>query len=169
MSNFWESFYAMNKGKRGVVYPLDKNTYLEITFEICKKDDPNITFEKFNEIKEYSDEQYKEQLNGDNREHYYSPISLDLNIDSDWMATLSLEDEYFSEDKEPIPTIEEVKAAAKKILTKKQKRRFYMFLNGLNTIKIAEIEDCTQNAVWESLQYSFKKIKKFFSKNTGKR
>ena len=43
-----------------------------------------------------------------------------------------------------------------------------MFLNGITTVKIAEIEGCNQNAVWESIQGARKKLKKFL-KMTGRK
>ena len=53
-------------------------------------------------------------------------------------------------------------------LTEVQRRRFLMFLNGITTVKIAEIEGCNQNAVWESIQGARKKLKKFL-KMTGRK
>ena len=53
-------------------------------------------------------------------------------------------------------------------LTDVQRRRFLMFLNGISTVKIAEIEGCNQNAAWESIQGARKKLKKFI-KMTGRK
>lgn len=47
-------------------------------------------------------------------------------------------------------------------LTEVLRRRFLMFVNGLSTKKIAEIEGCCQNAVWESIELARKKVKEIF-------
>lgn len=48
-------------------------------------------------------------------------------------------------------------------LTEIQCRRFYMyFIKGLSTRRIAEIEGVHQRAVWDSLQWAEKKLKKFY-------
>ena len=52
-------------------------------------------------------------------------------------------------------------------LTEVQRRRFLMFVNGLSTKEIAEIEECRQNAVWESIELARKKLKKIL-KHTGR-
>ena len=56
---------------------------------------------------------------------------------------------------------QKVKKIAEQHLTKIQKRRFFMYLEGISTVKIAEIEGCNQNAVWKSIDQAKNKIKKF--------
>ena len=165
--NFRESDYAINKGKQGVVYRLPNNRLLEITFEICLMEDPNLTPEKFEEIKKFSDSNYLETANADNKENYYSPIALDVNRETEMLASPSVEDILFVE-KDNTPTFAEVKAVAKQILPEIQKRRFLMMLKGLKYREIAEIEGVTTTAVGESIEKARKNIKKFFGKGLEK-
>ena len=48
-------------------------------------------------------------------------------------------------------------------LTTVQKRRFYLhFFQGLSTRQIAKLEGVHQRAVWDSLMWAEKKLKKFY-------
>ncbi len=160
MKKFNKTDYAINKNRKGVVYRNADGSILEITFEKITEGNPEFTKEDFKKLKEFSDLLYLEELRADKRYRYYVIGSYDCISDSIWASTDSLEDKFFEEYKE-LPTIDAVKEIVEKHFTKIQKRRFYMYMEGLSTIKIAEIEGCNQNAVWESLKLAIKKLKKF--------
>ena len=81
--------------------------------------------------------------------------------DSTWLATKSLEEELFG-DAADLPSLEEVRRIAGEVLTPTQKRRFLMYLEGLSTVKIADVEGVSQHVVWKSISQAKEKIKKFF-------
>ena len=166
--NFRESDYAINKGKQGVVYRMPNNQLLEITFEICLKDDPTLTREKFEEIKMYSDENYHEVANMESLQKHYEIMALDVNRDTEVLAAPSVEDILFHEPKKKI-TISYVKKAAMQILPEIQKRRFLMWLKGLKYREIAEIDGVSTTAIGNSIEKSIKNINKFFEKGVEKR
>ena len=160
MKNYRETDYALNKNRKGIVYRNPDGSTLEITFEKIAEGNPEFTYEDFEKLKAFSDQIYLEQARAENNHSYYVKGSFDEVSDSAWLSTPSLEELFFCEKKEP-PTLQEIKAAAEVCLTEKQKRRFKLRLEGLSTVKIAEIEGCSQNAIWESLGYALKKLKNF--------
>ena len=55
------------------------------------------------------------------------------------------------------------------MLTEVQQRRFVLhYFKGLSTRQIAELEAVHQRAVWDSLMWAEKKLKKFFATYNGK-
>lgn len=160
MKDYKKSDYALNKNRKGIVYRNADGSTLEITFEKIAEGRPQFTYEDFQKLKQFSDSIYLEQVKADGRYSYYVKGSYDEIPDSTWLATKSLEEELFG-DAADLPSLEEVRRIAGEVLTLTQKRRFLMCLEGLTTVKIAEIEGCSQNAVWESLKLAQKKIKKF--------
>ena len=160
MKDYKKSDYALNKNRKGIVYRNADGSTLEITFEKIAEGKPQFTYEDFQKLKQFSDSIYLEQVKADSRYSYYVKGSYDEIPDSAWLATKSLEEELFG-DAADLPSAEEMRRIAGEVLTPTQKRRFLMYLEGLTTVKIAEIEGCSQNAVWESLKLAQKKIKKF--------
>lgn len=160
MRDYNKSDYALNKNRKGIVYRNADGSTLEITFEKIAEGKPEFTYEDFQKLKQFSDRIYLEQMKADNRQSYYVKGTYDEVADSAWLATKSLEEELFGTETD-LPSAEEVRRIAGEVLTATQKRRFFMYLEGLSTVKIAEIEGCSQNAVWESLKLAQKKIKKF--------
>ena len=160
MKDFRKSDYALNKNKKGIVYKYGDGSILEITFEKIAEGNPEFTYEDFEKLKAFSDQIYLEQIREENRNAYYVKASIDEFDNPVWLATNSLEEELLGPDIETI-SVDQVKKIAEKYLTKIQKRRFFMYLEGLSTVKIAEIEGCNQNAVWESITLARKKIQKF--------
>lgn len=167
MKNYRKSDYALNKNRKGIVYRNADGSTLEITFEKIAEGNPEFTYEDFEKLKAFSDEIYLEQVKAENNHSYYVKGSFDEVSDSAWLATPSLEELLFYE-KTELPTIEEVKDAADICLTQIQKRRFKLRLEGLSTVKIAEIEGCSQTAVWKSIDYSVKKIKQILAAEGGR-
>lgn len=161
MKNYRETDYALNKNRKGIVYRNPDGSTLEITFEKIAEGNPEFTYEDFMKLKAFSDQIYLKQAKAENNHSYYVKGSFDEVSDSVWLSTPSLEELFFCERKE-LPTMEEVKVATEKCLTKVQKRRFSLYLEGMTTVKIAEIEGCNQNAVWKSIQQSTKKLNFFY-------
>ena len=160
MKDYKKSDYALNKNRKGIVYRNADGSTLEITFGKIAEGKPQFTYEDFQKLKQFSDQIYLEQVKADGRYSYYVKGSYNKIPDSAWLATKSLEEELFG-DAPDLPSAEKVRKIAGEVLTPTQKRRFLMYLEGLTTVKIAEIEGCSQNAVWESLKLAQKKIKKF--------
>ena len=158
MKDYRKSDYSLNKNTKGIVYRNADGSKLEITFEKIAEGDPKFTYEDFEKLKVFSDQIYLEQVKSENNYSYYVKASTDAVTNSSWLITDPLENEIFGNE---LPSVEKIRKIAEKHLTKIQKRRLFMYLEGLSTVKIAEIEGCYQNAVWESLQLAVKKIKKY--------
>lgn len=165
MSKYYNSDYAINKNKKGIVYRNNDGSILEITFEKISQRNPNFTQEAFDKLKAFSDQIYLEEQRADVRYRKYITGSVDSIEDSKWLRAESFEDEtleYMNGNRK-----DEIMRYINTNLTEVQRRRFLMFVNGLSTKKIAEIEECRQNAVWESIELVRKKLKKFL-KHTGR-
>lgn len=163
MKDYKKSDYALNKNRKGIVYRNADGSTLEITFEKIAEGKPEFTYEDFQKLKQFSDQIYLEQMKANNRQSYYVKGTYDEVADSAWLATKSLEDELFGTETN-LPSAEEMRQIAGEVLTPTQKRRFYMYLEGLSTVKIAEIEGCNQKSVWESLNAAKIKIQNFLKK-----
>ena len=167
MNEYRKSDYAINKNRKGIVYKNADGSILEITFEKIAEGNPNFTHEDFLKIKEFSDALYLEQERRDNvyRKHVKGTYD-DVN-NSKWLVTETFEDKLLElfEDNSVEKTVHQY---IDEKLTTIQRRRFLMYLNGMSTVKIAEIEGCNQNAAWKSIEQSKNKILKFFSKKGGR-
>lgn len=165
MSKYYNSDYAINKNKKGIVYRNNDGSILEITFEKISQRNPNFTQEDFDKLKAFSDQIYLEEQRADVRYRKYVTGSVDSIEDSKWLRAESFEDEiieYMNGNRK-----DEIMRYINTNLTEVQRRRFLTFVNGLSTKEIAEIEECRQNAVWESIELARKKLKKFL-KHTGR-
>lgn len=159
--NYRKSDYAKNVGRSGIVYTDVNERSNEITYELCLKENPGLTYEKFQEIKKFSDANYHIQANADNRESYHAPFSLDANRETEVLSSPSVEDVYFAEKRKRYYDIDEVVEAAYKVLTPLQLKRFLQVLEGKSSVKIAKEEGKNQKTIWESISESAQKIKKF--------
>ena len=167
MKEYRKSDYAINKNRKGIVYKNADGSILEITFEKIAEGNPGFTREDFLKIKEFSDALYLEQERGDNVYRKHVKGTYDDVADSKWLATDSFDDKLLEllEDRSVEKVVHQY---IDEKLTVIQRRRFLMYLNGMSTVKIAEIEGCNQNAVWKSIEQSKNKILKFFSKKGGR-
>lgn len=163
MKDYKKSDYALNKNRKGIVYRNADGSTLEITFEKIAEGKPQFTYEDFQKLKQFSDSIYLEQVKADSRYSYYVKGSYDEIPDSAWLATKSLEEDLFG-DVADLPSMEEIRRIAGEILTPTQKRRFLMYLEGLTTVKIADVEGVSQHVVWKSISQAKEKIKNFFLK-----
>ena len=163
MSKYYNSDYAINKNKKGIVYRNSDGSILEITFEKISQRNPNFTQEDFDKLKAFSDQIYLEEQRADVKYRKYVTGSVDSIEDSKWLKVESFEDEvieFMNGNRKG-----EIMQYINTNLTEVQRRRFLMFANGISTVKIAEIEGCRQNAVWKSVERAREKIKKFLEKN----
>lgn len=164
---FYKSNYALNRNKKAIVYENADGTVLEITFEKIAAGNPEFTEEDFEKLKKFSDQIYLEEQRGDVTYHRHVKSTIDEVDDLSKFATESFENELLNSlEDESLGEI--IRDYMDEKLTEVQRRRFLMFLNGITTVKIAEIEGCNQNAVWESIQGARKKLKKFL-KMTGRK
>lgn len=161
MRNYQESDYALNKYSEGIVYKF-ADGIVEVTLADYLRDNPDKTEQDFQTLKALSDEMYHEQ---DLDEAAYGKRARKL----DWLAE---SEEYAapSADMTLIHNSEKGQAlkAAKRLLesgklTEVQRRRFILhFFQGFSTRQIAKMEGVRQRAVWDSLMWAGKKLKKFY-------
>lgn len=162
MREYWTSDYAVNKDSKNIVYQFADGK-VEITMEDYLKANPEKTEQDFIQLKKLSDELFYEQGLEDTR-YGKRKQTLGLLENSERFATPAI-DTMLIHNRE----LEEVEKAAKHLLesgklTKTQRRRFILhFFQGYSTRKIAKIEAVTQQSVWESLSWSAKKLKIFYS------
>ena len=161
MRNYKDSDYALNRYSHGIVYKF-ADGIVEVTLEEYLRDNPDKTEEDFAELKALSDEIYYQQ---DRQEYRVSHRNVSISGMEDTLVASAP-----SVDAELIQKAEEKKALEAAIrllesgkLTDVQKRRFYLhFFQGLSTRKIAKLEGVHQLAVWDSLMWAEKKLKKFY-------
>ncbi|MDR2023853.1 MAG: sigma-70 region 4 domain-containing protein [Hungatella sp.] len=163
MRNYKDSDYALNKFSKGIVYRF-ADRIIEITLEDYLAENPDKTEQDFLELKALSDEIYHQQAVDTNR-----TSRLDLSIngleESEQLATDSFETELIhrSDTKNAMEAARQLLDSG--LLTEVQRRRFVLhFFQGLSTYQIAEREAVHQRAVWDSLYWASKKLKKFFDK-----
>lgn len=160
-SNYNKSNYALNKNRKGIVYRNADGSTLEITFEKISATDSTFTQDDFEKLKAFSDEMYHEEAKADNLQSYYIKSGIEEDLNSDWLATESLEDELFRRADEKEFT-NKIYTAISTLLTETQKRRLLLHaFRGLTIREIAKREGSTQKSVWESINAAQAKIKKF--------
>ena len=161
--NFKNSDYAKNKYSEGVVYTFVDGTEVEIKLSTAMEADSNVTVEKFQELKNVSDAIFEADDNSDDLYSKYVKTTYETIEDGAWLATKSLEEEYFDR-LEDEALNEKVKRFANTKLTENQRRRFWLLLEGKSQAEIAAIEKCTQQNISASQKAIQKKFKKFFNK-----
>lgn len=162
MKNYRDSDYALNKFSEGIVYRF-ADRIVEITLEDYLMENPDKTAQDFLELKALSDEIYHQQVIHENRTSRLD-VSINGLEETDQLASPSLDSELIHKS----DTTKAMKAAKRLLdsggLTEIQQRRFIMhFFQGVSTRQIAEKEGVHQRAVWDSLQWASKKLKKFFN------
>lgn len=162
MRNFNESDYALNKYSEGIVYKFADGKTQTIWLEDYLSANPGKTAEDFAKLKALSDELYHEQVIV---EHRTGRLNVTINglEETEQLATISLDTELIDK----ADTGKAMKAAKQLLesgkLTEIQRRRFILhYFNGYSVRKIATIEGVHKRAVWDSLQWSAKKLKKFY-------
>ena len=161
MKNYKDSDYALNKFSEGIVYRF-ADRIVEITLEDYLAENTDKTAQDFLELKALSDEIYHEQVTHENR-----TSRLDVSIygleETEQLSVSALDLDLIHKS-----DTQKAKEAAKRLLdsgelTEIQRRRFLLhFFQGLSTRQIARMESVKQHSVWMSLQWSTKKLKKFF-------
>ena len=162
MNNYNKTFYAINKvNPESIIYVSDTGEIIKLSIEHFK------SIEEFKKWKMKSDSLYLDVDRKDNAQTKKNISIYDFEC-SEECATLSPEKESIEREEE-IFIQRCVHGAIEKSLTETQKRRVRLFyFKDLNTLQIAKIEDVFQNAVWESINASKIKLRKFL-KSTGKK
>ncbi|MCD8048570.1 MAG: hypothetical protein LUG52_03035 [Clostridia bacterium] len=161
MDDYRKSNYAINKALKGIVYRNNDGSILEVTFEKIAAENPSFTAEDFKKLKELSDELYHEEAKNDCNYHYHITSDLNENFDSEWLATLALEDELMETEAKKQFRIK-LQNAMDTVLTPVQKRRFIMyFIEGMTLKEIAAKEKCSLNVVWKSICIAREEIVNF--------
>lgn len=162
MRNYKDSDYALNKHSEGIVYQYADGRKQTIWLEDYLAANPGKTAEDFAQLKALSDEIYHEQVIV---EHRTGRLDVTINglEETDQLATVSIDTELIHK----ADTGKALKAAKLLLnsgkLTEVQRRRFILhYFNGYSVRKIAKMECVHKRAVWDSLQWSAKKLKKFY-------
>lgn len=162
MRNFNESDYALNKYSEGIVYKFADGKTQTIWLEDYLSANPGKSAEDFAKIKALSDELYHEQVIV---EHRTGRLDVTINglEETEQLATVSIDTELIHK----ADTGKALKAAKLLLnsgkLTEIQRRRFILhFFKGLSIRQIAEIDQVDFRAVWESLHWATKKLKKLY-------
>ena len=161
MKNYKDSDYALNKFSEGIVYRF-ADRIVEITLEDYLAENPGKTAQDFLELKALSDEIYHEQVTHENRTSRLD-VSINGLEETEQLSVPALDLDLIHKS-----DTQKAKEAAKRLLdsgelTEIQRRRFLLhFFQGLSTRQIARMESVKQHSVWMSLQWSAKKLKKFF-------
>ncbi|MEA4847020.1 MAG: RNA polymerase subunit sigma-24 [Clostridiaceae bacterium] len=161
MKNYKDSDYALNKFSEGIVYRF-ADRIVEIRLEGYLAENPGRTAQDFLELKALSDEIYYQQVTHENR------ISrLDVSING-LEETEQLAAPPFDLDLIHKSDTTKAKEAAKRLLdsgelTDIQRRRFLLHVFQNESLRqIVKKENVHQSAVWESLQWTLKKLRKLF-------
>ena len=162
MRNYKDSDYALNRYSQGIVYKFSDGI-VEITLEAYLRDNPGKTEADFLELKALSDEIYHEQVVQEHRTSRLD-VSIDGLDETALTAAPSLDMAYIRKNEET----EALKAAKDLLesgmLTVAQQRRLQLYyFQGLSTRQIARMEGVHQRAVWDSLMWAGKKLKKFYT------
>lgn len=161
MRNYKDSDYALNKFSRSIVYKF-ADGIVEVTLEDYLQMNPDKNEQDFLKLKALSDDIYHQQVVDENRTSRLN-VSINGLEEIEMLATVPLDMELIRKsDKKNV-----LKAARQLLdsgdLTETQRRRFlFHFFQGLSTRQIAEKEGVHQRAVWDSLHWASKKLKKLF-------
>ena len=162
LKNYKESDYALNKYSQGIVYKFVDGA-LEVTLEDYLRDNPDKTEDDFAELKALSDEIYHEQVVLEHRTCRKN-ISIDLVPETELVITPEFDVEQMERREQSEKSLQAAhKLLHSGLLTTVQQRRFLLhFFHGLSIRQIAEMEKVHQRAVWDSLMWAEKKLKKIF-------
>lgn len=162
MKNYKDTDYAINKYSEGIVYQFADGRKAEVMLADYLRENPGKTETDFMELKALSDAIYHEQ---DLEEARYARRAgtLECVENSERYASVPLDVELINRQE----TSQALKAAARLLasgnLTEVQRRRFILhFFHGLSIRQIAHKEAVHKRAVWDSLQWAEKKLKKFY-------
>lgn len=162
MAKYYKSDYARNKKSKSIIYHYSDGTEFELTMENYLAENPSLTEEDFLELKELSNEMYRNEMNSDN----YHQKKKEKNAKEELLSILSPSQEetmIFEEEKEKIRIVTNQLLSTGK-LTKTQERRFIsFFIDGKSTRQIATEEGVSQYAVWDSLKWAKKKLEKLYA------
>ena len=161
MRNFKESDYAINRYSEGIVYQF-ADGIVEVTLEDYLRDNPDKTKADFGELKALSDEIYYRQDRQEQRSSRRN-VSIHGLEETVGMSVPPIDVELIrkNEEKKALETTRRLLESGK--LTEAQKRRFLLhFFQGLSTREIASMEGVCQRAVWDSLMWAEKKLKKIY-------
>lgn len=161
MRNYQESDYALNKYSEGIVYKF-ADGIVEVTLADYLRDNPDRTAEDFAKLKAVSDELYHEQ-DLDETAYGKRARKLEWLTESEEYATPSVDITLIhnSDKGQALKAAKCLLESGK--LTEVQRRRFLLhYFKGLSIRQIAGLEQVDYRAVWESLHWSTKKLKKFY-------
>ena len=162
MKNYKENDYALNKYSQGIIYKFVDGV-LEVTLEDYLRDNPDKTEDDFLELKALSDEIYREQAVEEQRTGRLD-ISMEQVAEDELAVTISSLDEKQRKEEEGERALDAARRLLQsEVLTEVQRRRFILYyFQGFSIRRIAKLEGVHQRAVWDSLTWAEKKLKKFF-------
>lgn len=159
--NYRQSDYAKNKYSSNIVYAGSDET-IEITLEQFLEENPGMTEEDFKFWKNWSDEDYyiTDRKDTNEAKHTVSIHSIEA---TELVSIPSAEEiviEKLSRESERVYTMKDAEIVLSKF-SDAQRRRFLLHeVHGLTTREIAVIEGVSQKAVFDSIEWAKKKLKK---------
>lgn len=164
MRDYKDNDYALNKYSRSIVYQF-ADGIREVTLEDFLEENPHKTAADFEAIKALSDEIYYEQ---DRQEHRTNRRNVSLTglEEMEQLSVPSVEVQWIGQEERETVWKEVSRFLKSGTLTEVQQRRFRQhYFQGLSTRQIARLEGVHQRAVWDSLMWAEKKLKKFLMSN----
>ena len=159
--NYRQSDYAKNKYSSNIVYAGSDET-IEITLEQFLEENPGMTEEDFNFWKNWSDEDYyiTDRKDTNEAKHNVSIPSIEANELVSIPSAEEIAIEKLSRESERVYTMKDAEIVLSKF-SDAQRRRFLLHeVHGLTTREIAVIEGVSQKAVFDSIEWAKKKLKK---------
>lgn len=160
--NYRQSDYAKNKYSSNIVYAGSDET-IEITLEQFLKENPSMTEEDFKYWKNWSDEDYHEQIKRETNIKKHEFLFNDADeTELFWLpSTEDIVVEKLGRENESVYTMKEAEVVLSK-LTDIQRRRYLMHeVYEMTFREIAHIEGVDHMAIIRSVEYAKRKIKKF--------
>lgn len=169
MKNYRESDYALNKYSQGIIYKFADGV-VEVTLEDYLRDNPEKTEADFAELKAWSDGIYHEQAVQEQRTCKRN-VSLDQVSEVEFAVVPEFDQHLIGDQNEEERALKiAYQLLHSKLLTKVQQRRFVLhYFKGLSIRQIAKLEAVHQRAVWDSLMWAEKKLKKLFAEENSDR
>ncbi len=163
MAKYYHSDYALNKKTDSIIYRLADGSLVEITMEDYLSQNPELTEEQFHELKELSDEMFKDEMNADKQEH--RTVKKQGNEKNKVILQQSQDDMLIEdEEREKIRSVTNKLLASGK-LSKTQERRFKAhYYDGKSYRQIGREESVSQVAIFKSVKNAVAKLKKFYEK-----
>lgn len=143
--DYYKSNFAINKKSKAIVYKMADGSVLEITYQKISESNPEFTEQDFEMFKKLSDEMYLTEARRDKVEADHKVIIYDNEAYDTHLSTPTLEELFFGQAPDDVPSIEQIYKTMDICLTKTQKRRLLLNrVQGMTTVEISKMEGVGQ-------------------------